>query len=404
MLTILQNYIDCRQSTQLECRNQPSQLGSPEKLAGAHDPQHALHENGGLADLWYVDEGDIMCHPILVPSCLQEFDVASAMVGAERNPRKTDVIYHVNDLDTALLERTIHDVQNMAKVFWLLPREYVWELATSTTSCEYTSTQSFRNGLQKSTTRLGSGLSNEDSMRQATLSAGQSGIGCKRARDIAAPAHLRALIAAKPRIQAVIQDAVWAGLLPEHLLETRLAAVIGTATSTCLSALDDEDQATAKLYVQKAAQAANNWRTAGTKCRKPTITSLEHPGSASEDEHSDDMDFSAPRKSWLTAPQLQAQLSRPTDWTRTLLSKGSLQQKTRIEDLCHTLVSHKWLNHLDACVECPDAARQHYQRAKRTRQQTLRGWWAVSINMQKPAAQPEPREDTMRAFTLWSAA
>ena len=55
----------------------------------------------------------------------------------------------------------------------------------------------------------------------------------------------------------MIQDAVRAGLLPKSPLETLLAAVIETATSTYLSALDDEDQATAKLYVQKATQAAD---------------------------------------------------------------------------------------------------------------------------------------------------
>ena len=43
-------------------------LGGPEKLSGA--------------------DGDIMCHPILVTSFLQEFDVADAKVGAERNSRK----------------------------------------------------------------------------------------------------------------------------------------------------------------------------------------------------------------------------------------------------------------------------------------------------------------------------
>ena len=70
----------------------------------------------------------------------------------------------------------------------------------------------------------------------------------------------------------------------------------------------------------------------------------------------EDMDFSAPRKSRLSAPQLQAQLSRLTDRTRhrrlksTLLSKGAWQQVTRSEDLCHTQVSHKWLYHLDACA------------------------------------------------------
>ena len=150
-------------------------------------------------------------------------------------------------------------------------------------------------------------------MTQATLSAGQSGIGYKRARDIAVPAHLGALIAARPRIQAMIQDAVWAGLLPKQILETRLAAVIETVTSTYLSALDDEDQATAKLHVQKAAQAADEaWQQTfgglqGPSVTNPTIASLEHPSSASQDEDSDDMDFSAPKKSRLSAPQLQAQ-------------------------------------------------------------------------------------------------
>ena len=41
------------------------QLGGQEKLTGAHDPQHALQKNGGLADLWYMDDGDIVCHPDL---------------------------------------------------------------------------------------------------------------------------------------------------------------------------------------------------------------------------------------------------------------------------------------------------------------------------------------------------
>ena len=36
-----------------------------------------------------------------MPSFLQEFDVANARVGAERNPLKTEVIYNVDDLDAA---------------------------------------------------------------------------------------------------------------------------------------------------------------------------------------------------------------------------------------------------------------------------------------------------------------
>ena len=80
------------------------QLGGPAKLTRADDPRYVLRKNGGLADLWYMDDGDIMCHPILVPSFLQEFDVTNAKVGAERHPQKTEVIHNVNDLDAAPLE------------------------------------------------------------------------------------------------------------------------------------------------------------------------------------------------------------------------------------------------------------------------------------------------------------
>ena len=50
--------------------------------------------------------------------------------------------------------------------------------------------------------------SKEDSSEQVTLSVGQSEVGCKGAWDIAGPAYLRALIADKPRISAMVQDAV----------------------------------------------------------------------------------------------------------------------------------------------------------------------------------------------------
>ena len=69
------------------------------------------------------------------------------------------------------------------------------------------------------------------------------------------------------------------------------------------------------------------------------------------------MDFSAPRKSRPSAPQLQAQLSRLTDRSRlrrlkdTFLSNGAWQQVTRIEDLCHAQASLKWLYQRDACAE-----------------------------------------------------
>ena len=165
---------------------------------------------------------------------------------------------------------------------------------------------------------------------------------------------------------------------------------VSLKTSTYLSALDSDEQATGKLYVQKAAQAADEaWQQTigglhGPGVANPTIASLEHPSSASQDEDSDDMDFSAPRKSRLSAPQLQAQLSRLTDRSLlrrlkdTLLSKGAWQQVTGIEDLCHAQVSHKWLCHLDARAGSV-LTRLHHQCSENSRQQCLGGRWPVRM-------------------------
>ena len=150
------------------------------------------------------------------------------------------------------------------------------------------------------------------------------------------------------------------GLLPKQPLETRLAAVIETATSTS-APLMTKTEPRQDCIILKAAKAAEEaWQQTigglqGPGVPDPTIASLENPSSASQDEDSEDMDFSAPRKSRLGAPQLQAQLSRFTDRTRlrrlksTLLSKGAWQD-VRIEDLCHTHVSHKLRYHMDACA------------------------------------------------------
>ena len=58
-------------------------------------------------EAWYVDDGDIMCHPIPVPSHLHDFDVANAKVGAERSPQRTEVICNLDDLGAAPLKRRI---------------------------------------------------------------------------------------------------------------------------------------------------------------------------------------------------------------------------------------------------------------------------------------------------------
>ena len=93
------------------------------------------------------------------------------------------------------------------------------------------------------------------------------------------------------------------------LLDTYLSEVIETATSTYLGALDKDEQETARLFIQKAAQTTDeSWQHTvsgqqGPGVAGPTIASLGRPGSASQDDDSDDMDLSVPRKSRLSGPQ-----------------------------------------------------------------------------------------------------
>ena len=79
------------------------QLGSAEKFIGAENPRHALQEKRGLANFWNLDDGDILCHPMLE-------------VGGERNQQKTEVINCVSDLDTAPPHLKINEVRPLASV------------------------------------------------------------------------------------------------------------------------------------------------------------------------------------------------------------------------------------------------------------------------------------------------
>ena len=74
----------------------------------------------------------------------------------------------------------------------------------------------------------------EDSLEQAALSAGQSGL--------ARPAHLKALIAAKPWVLNMIRGATTAGLLPGQLLLALLDTPTETATAAFLDALDNSEK------------------------------------------------------------------------------------------------------------------------------------------------------------------
>ena len=78
----------------------------------------------------------------------------------------------------------------------------------------------------------------EQSVQQATLSAGQSGIGYKKSADAALSAHMGAVIAARPRVQDVIRGATIAGLVTAQPHLTPLDDLVDTASVAFLSTLD----------------------------------------------------------------------------------------------------------------------------------------------------------------------
>ena len=81
-----------RRTTQSDAANSKLQLGSRRSTTCS---------NGGLADRWYLDDGDSLCHPELVLPYLEASDTANVQIGAERNRQKTEVIFYVADLDAA---------------------------------------------------------------------------------------------------------------------------------------------------------------------------------------------------------------------------------------------------------------------------------------------------------------
>ena len=106
--------------------------------------------------------------------------------------------------------------------------------------------------------------------------------------------------------------------------------------------LDDREKFIAQMYLQKAAQAADEVVQGhnGPTVANPTTAEIEQndPTSQQEDD-GDEITFVTTRKGRLDAPHLQAHLSRLSDrkWLATikkaaLLAKGARQQVAMIED------------------------------------------------------------------------
>ena len=86
--------------------------------------------------------------------------------------------------------------------------------------------------------------------------------------DVTQDSKEQAVVAATPRIRVMKRDTSNAGLLGAEPLFERLDRMVDAATAVSLEALDDGARATANLYLQKAALAADEAREQAVRVRR----------------------------------------------------------------------------------------------------------------------------------------
>ena len=217
----------------------------------------------------------------VVPSNSPQGRLAFAWASAGRLPRAIPAVFHVVGGIRVVLQVRMYEhvqlCQDQQTEFALLRESagvsrvnHILRVHGNTILHEQRAAEVYDEIGQRSLEQLFPGLT-EDKRPSAQAS---SELGSKE-RETSLLRHTWALSSQpNPASRPWSKDAVWAGLLPEQILEACLSEVIETATSTYLSSLDSDEQATAKLYVQKAAQAGNEAGqqiigTARTGRRKP---------------------------------------------------------------------------------------------------------------------------------------
>ena len=373
------------------------------------DPRHEVQIGGGVADFWYLDDGDILCHPLLVLPYLDAFDVANREIGAERNALKTEVIFYATaeDLErhsgewkleqirakasvalassgtntlgvatgpshavtTQLHEKTkvikamherVHVCQDPQREYVLMRESlgvgrvnHILRVHGHQLAEQGGATATFDGVGRASLERLFPGITAEGHV-QATLSAKESGLGCRQASDVARPAHLGALLAACPRVKDMLKECIVAGLLPVDQLENQLDGLIAAAEVSYLSELDESERVKAEDFLRRAkVAAAAAWERTRIAAPGPELIAPRIPRDVGDNDDDDDAGVGRRRGGRISAPQLQRELSILIDGTKvrrlvsSLQRQGAWQQVKRVNELRHKDVSHMWLSHLD---------------------------------------------------------
>jgi hypothetical protein len=275
------------------------------------DPRHEVQAGGGLADFWYLDDGDVLCSPALVVPYLQAFDQANPTVGAERSCPKSEVIYYctVDDLDNHSSEWRLEEVRQLAAVSTADQGSVTLGIATGPDECVLEQLRqktrvvkamhervqvcadpqtelvlagdslgvsrvnhimrvhgarlaesgealnAFDTLGKDALDRLFPGLTVE-SHAQASLGARNGGLGWMWASVLALSANLGALSATKPLVKSMIASASLAGLCNAGSLGELLDHSWDSAVERYLSSLAEVEKVRAEDFLRRAQLAA----------------------------------------------------------------------------------------------------------------------------------------------------
>ena len=370
------------------------------------DPRHEIQKSGGLADFWYLDDGDILCSPLLVKPFLIAFDRVNPVVGAERSCSKTEVTYYCTEeeLEVNAGPWRLGDIRSMASVGTAAkgsvtlgvatgPDEFVEEqmqqkiqvlkaMYERTQVCADPQTEFVlaRQSLGVSRvnhilrvhgsrlSEVGSATGSFDDLGKATLdrlfpgitptghvqaslSSRHSGLSWKQASEVARSAHLGALTATKPLVLSMIADMAKAGLCEYAVLESRLEGMLATATHSYLGTLAEVEKVRAENFLQRAQSAAQeDWvrATSGRNGMAPIVPRVLLDASYTDSDTQNDGDDQAPRgrRGRTTAVHLQRELA-------------ALRDRTRLRNLEETLASQGHWAQLDRVKELQHADVSH---------------------------------------------
>ena len=374
---------------------------------GGVDPGVEVQMGGGVFDVWYLDDGDILTHPALALRYLKAFDEHNKGVGAARNRKKTELVYYCTqeELDTAPASWCLDELKEEAVIMRADDGPLTLGVVTGSigtireqisrkakvvaamhakaavcgdTQVEHVlARQSLGIGRVNHILRVhGAELAGlegclepfdrsaaaaqarsflgvtEESFDQAALGVSAGGMGWRRAVDQAAGAQTAAMTAADPAIREMISGAARAGLLGE---ETALEAWMvwkQKVRGAYVADLEGEEKDLAAAHLE----ALDRWAAEGSIGRPPesppggALLDIGVPGGEGGDVGLGGGEGFAGG----TRQHVQRQLARWKDITRlrslreTLRAQGAWEQLQRLEELRDKGVSHSWLWHLDS--------------------------------------------------------